>query len=105
MRKLLALMLVFCWVTLSGLDLGEELRSKNGGSAYTQESPPNPVSRDIEYRLGLFNNIVELAVTTPHVISSTTLREQFAVVLPIPPPPPVLLEKASGVHKHRILRI
>ena len=57
--KLVAALLVFGWVSLSALDLLEDLKFGSGASVYTQSGKSH--SRNWSRQLNLANNIVESA--------------------------------------------
>jgi hypothetical protein len=62
-RKQLAVVLVFCWVILSGFDLLEDLKLDSDHSVYRQ-SGKSPSPNWVQHA-SLTNNIVESAVNAP----------------------------------------
>ena len=72
--KLLAVLLVFGWVSLSAFDLLEDLRTGSGDSAYAQTGKSH--SPHWRRHLSLANNIVEFAACA-HGVYSPLLRLNF----------------------------
>jgi hypothetical protein len=73
LRRLLAVLIVFSWVVLSGVDLLEDLRLETGTSAYGHRSGDRSVPPGLEQRLSLTNNIVESAAS-PEVFRPSIFR-------------------------------
>jgi hypothetical protein len=98
--KLLAVLLVFGWVSLSAFDLLEDLKLPSGDSAYTQSGKSH--SRNWSRLPNLANNIVESAVTA-HGAHSPLLRlNDFEPVIHLLWSSPRVLE----LHKlHRVFLI
>ncbi|MGH7811665.1 MAG: hypothetical protein ACREP5_15410 [Candidatus Binatia bacterium] len=69
--RLLAVLLVFGWVSLSALDLLEDLKVGSSDGAYTQSGKSH--SRDWSRQPNLANNIVESAAS-PHGVYTPLLR-------------------------------
>jgi hypothetical protein len=70
-RKPLAVVLVFCWVILSGFDLLEDLKLDSEHSAYSESGKSLSPKRG--QQASLTNNIVESAVI-PHAFYTPLLR-------------------------------
>ena len=101
LRKSLAILLVFFWVTLSALDLLEDLKFGSGGRAYKQ-SPNDKSSPYLNHRASLANNIVETADRAQ--LSYASLLRLTAVQSPVHPL--LSFRKVFPLHKlHRVFLI
>jgi hypothetical protein len=93
LSKALAILLLFSWILLSGVDLLEDLQSARRSTAYnnraTDKSPAN------SHHAGVANNIIELADQAP--LFHASLARVTAVPSPIHRR--LSFQKVSELHK------
>lgn len=101
LRKSLAILLLFSWVILSGIDLLEDLEFDSEATAYSQ----GPLDQSLPYlkhRANLANNIVESADHTQ--VFYPALLRLTAAQSPIHPV--LSFQRVSQLHKlHRVFLI